>query len=109
MAGPGRTEPGGQEGHATGGIQDYIKEVGETPHKPEHGIRPSARAVHRLPAITSRGTGDMGSDVERLGPALTAQKHQVLVKQIRRGHGVPSCSISHALPSIHDIPEGGLQ
>ena len=83
MAGPGRTDPGGHEGHATGGIRDQIKEGGEASHQPDHIIRPSARAVHGLPAIASRRTGEMGRKVERAGPARTNKKHQVLVAQIR--------------------------
>ena len=53
MAGPGLTNPGGHKGHATGGIWDQNKEGGEASHQPEHGIRPSAWAVHILPAIAS--------------------------------------------------------
>ena len=46
MAGPGRTEPGGHEGHAAGGIWDQIKEGGEDAHQHEHFIRPVAQAMH---------------------------------------------------------------
>ena len=86
VAGPGWTQSGVHEGHATGGINDEGKEGIKAPHKPEHGIRPSTLAVHRLPAFASRGTGEMGSNVEGAGPAGTTKNHQVLVTQIRRGH-----------------------
>ena len=109
MAGPGRTKPGSHEDNATGRIQDEDKADGEASHQPEHVIRPSARAVHGLRAIPSRGTGDMGNDVEQAGPARTTQNHQVLVAKIRRGHGVPSGSVPHAPPSIHAILAGGLE
>ena len=51
------TQSGGHEGHATGGIWDEGKDGGKAPHQPEHGIRPSARAVHGLPAVAYWGTG----------------------------------------------------
>ena len=71
MAGPGRTKSGGHEGHATGRIRDKGKEGGKYSHQPENGIRPSAWAVHGLTAVASQGTGEMGSDAERAGPAWT--------------------------------------
>ena len=46
LAGPGRNQSGGHEGHATGGIRDEGEEGGKTPHQHEHGIRPSAWEVH---------------------------------------------------------------
>ena len=36
MAGPGRTEPSGHEGHATGERRDQSEEGGEAAHLPEH-------------------------------------------------------------------------
>ena len=82
MAGPGRTEPGGHKGHATGKIRDKSKEGGEAAQQPEHGIRPSAQAVHGLPAIASRGPGEMGEKVKQAGPTGINKKHQVLVAKI---------------------------
>ena len=69
MAGPGQTQSSGHEGHAAGGVWDEGEEGGKSPHQPEHCIWPSARAVYGLTAVTSRGAGEMGSDVERAGPA----------------------------------------
>ena len=82
MAGPSRTKPGGHEGHDTGGIRDMREEGGETVYQPEHGIRPGARAMHRLPMIAPQRTGEVGTNVERARSAGTDQKHQVLVAQI---------------------------
>ena len=109
MDGPGRTERGGHEGHATGGIRDEGEEGGETEDQPEHGIRPGARAMYGLLAIAPRRTGEVGANVERAGSAGTHKKHKVLVAQMRRGHGVPPRIVSHAPRSLHAVPEGGLQ
>ena len=109
MAGPGRTKPGDHKGHATGGILDQSKEGGETAHQPEHGIRPSARAVDGLPAVASRRPGEMGTNVKRAGSAGINKKHQVLVTQIRRGHKVSPGIVPHTPPSINAIPAGGLK
>ena len=109
MAGTGRKKPGGHEGHATGGMRDQIKEGGESSHQPEHGIRPSAWAVHGILAIASQKSGEMARNVERVGPDRINKKHQALVAKIRQGHGVSPRSASHAPPLIHAIPEGGRQ
>ena len=74
VAGPGRTQSSGHKGHAAGGLWDEVKEGGKYPHQPEHGIWPSARAVYGLPAVTSRGAGEMGNDVKLAGPAQANQK-----------------------------------
>ena len=109
MAGLGLNEPGGHEGHATSKIRDPSKKGRETAHQTDHGIRPGARAMYGLPTITPKRTGEVVTNVERSGSAGTDQEHQVLVTQIRRGHGVSSRSVPHASPSIHAFPEGGLQ
>ena len=106
---PIRTEPGGHEGHATGGKQDKVKEGGETADQPEHGIRPGSQAMHGLLTIAPRRTGEVGANFERAGSSGTDKKHKVLVAQIQRGHGVSSRSVPHAPPSLHDVPAGGLQ
>ena len=108
MAGPVRNKPGGHEGHATGRIKDEGKEGGETADQPEHGIRPGDRAMYRLSVIAPRRTREVGENVEQAGSAGTHKKYKILVKQIRQGHGVPSRSVSHALLSLHVVPDGGL-
>ena len=109
MAGPGRTEPGGHKGHATGGIRDEGEEGGGTADQPEHGIRPSAQEMHRLLTIAPRRTGEVVANVERAGSAGTDQKHKFLVTKIRQGHGVSSRSVPQAPLSLHAVPAGGLQ
>ena len=109
MAGPGRNKPGGHKGCAIGRIRDEVKEGGETADQPEHGIWPGARAMYGLLAVKPRRTGEVGANVERTGSSGTHKNHKVLVAKIRRGHGVPPCSVSHAPPSLHVVLTGGLQ
>ena len=68
------TQPSVHEGHAIGGIRDEGKEGGKTPHQPEHGIWPSARAVYQLSAVTAQGIGEMGDNVQRAGPDQANKK-----------------------------------
>ena len=109
MAGPVRTEPGGHKVHATSRIRDQSKEVGDAVHQPEHGIWPGSRAVHRLPVIAPRNTGEMVANVERARSAGINKKHQVLVTKIQRGHRVSPRIVPHAPLLIRAIPAGGLQ
>ena len=104
MAGPVLIQSSGHKVHAAGGVRDDGEEGGEAPHQSEHDILPSDRSVYGIPAVTSRGIGEMGNDFERAGPDWDTQKRQVLVTQTRQGH-----SVSYDTPSLHTIPEGGLQ
>ena len=107
MAGSGWTKPSGHKGHATDGIWDKCAEGRETADQTDHGIRPSAWAMHGQLKIASQRTVDVGTNVERARSAGTDQKYKVLVAQIRQGHGVSSRSVPHAPPLFHTVPTGG--
>ena len=68
MSGIGQNHTSDHKCHVIGGVWHKGKEGGETMHQPEHSIWPSAQEVHRLPTITARGTGEVGDNIQRVGP-----------------------------------------
>ena len=109
VAGPVRTQSGGHESHATGGVRQEGKEGQKNPHEPEHVIWPSVRAVYQLSEVMYWGAGDMENDVERAETAKTTKNYWFLGTNIRQRHGVSPCTVSYAPLSLHVMLSGGLQ